>query len=95
MTTRNEYAEKLKTRIDLWNAKIAEAEARLDEAEADVKLAGKEELREMRAMRDEASRVLKEVQSASEDAWQDMKEGVGAAWSSLESAFERAARRFK
>ncbi len=94
MTTRKEYIEKLKARIDLWNAKIAEAEARFGEAEADAKLAGKEELQEMRAMCDEAQEKLNEVQSASEDAWQDMKGGVRAAWNSLESAFETASHRF-
>lgn len=94
MTTRNEYAEKTEARIDLWNAKIAKAEARLSEAEADAKIDGKEALQEMRQMRDKATERLQKVQSANEEAWADMQEGVESAWSDLETAFDKAVRRF-
>jgi hypothetical protein len=94
MTTRSEYIEKAKARLDRWDAKLDVAEAKVREANADTKLAYQEELVKMRHKRDEARETLTSLQNASESAWDDMRQGAEKAWGQLEDAFESAYGRF-
>mgnify|MGYP000314631334 CR=1 FL=1 len=95
MSNRDAYIEKMKARIDEWNADIAKLEARARQAEADMKIKYEEQLETMRQQREHAREKMHEIQHASEEAWESLRHGMESAWDSMTKAFRDAADRFK
>jgi hypothetical protein len=95
MSKRDAYIEKMKARIDEWNADIDKLEAKAREARADMKIEYQEQLSAMRLEREKARGKLHELQEATEDAWEGLREGMESAWESMAKAFKDAADRFK
>lgn len=95
MTTRNEYVEQLKNKLDQWNADIAKWEDKARVAKTDLRIDYEMQLETLRSRRDEATAKLKELQASSEAAWQELKAGTDAAWSALREAFDKAASHFQ
>jgi len=54
MSKRDQYIDKIKAKLDQWNAEIDKMKAKVDEAEADTKIEYQQQLDEMRAERDAA-----------------------------------------
>ena len=69
MKTRDEYVAKLKERLDLWNARIAQFEKTAGAAQS-------KQLNEYRAQREKALYNLKLIENASAAAWQDLAKGA-------------------
>ena len=95
MSDRDVYVEKMKAKIDEWNADLAKLEARSREAEADMRLKYDDQMRELREQRERAEERLKELQRASEESWKRMREGMESAWDDMTRAFREAADRFR
>jgi chromosome segregation ATPase len=95
MSSRDEYVEKIKAKLDQWNAEIDKLEAQAREAEADEEIQRQKQVDELRRQRDQAEVKLKELQEMSTDAWNDMRSGFEEAWNNLSTAFESAKSRFK
>lgn len=95
MSNRKQYTEKLKARLDQWNAEIDRLEAKANETEADVKIEYKKQLDELRAQRDHAEVKRKELRDVSDEAWNDMQVGFDKAWDNIAAAVERARGRFR
>ncbi|RLK50430.1 hypothetical protein DFR31_0326 [Alkalispirillum mobile] len=95
MSDKNEYVEKMKARLDEWNADISKLQAKARQAEADAKIRYEEQLRELRKQRDHAEEKLKEVQASSEEAWREMRAGMEKAWDDVSEAFRNAMNRFR
>ena len=87
-TTRDAYVEKLKERLDRWNAAAAEWETRAETVR-------EKQVTEFRAKRDAALYQLKLLQQASTTAWGDMAQGVDRAWDALGASFEQAKTHFE
>jgi hypothetical protein len=49
----------------------------------------------MREQRDQVQDKLKELQQASDTAWDDMRKGAEAMWAAAEESFTKAWSRFK
>jgi len=94
MTTRHEYIEKLKNKLDEWDADIDELEAKAGKTKADVKFELEDQITSLRLKRDIASLKLSEIKDASEEAWEDVKQGTEEAWSNLKDAIEKARSHF-
>lgn len=94
MTEREHYIEKAQSRIDLWNAEIEKAIAKLNDAEADTKIQYQKQLAEMRARRDEADAKMQELVAVSDGAWDDVKLGFDNAWDDIADSFNKAKSRF-
>ena len=95
MSERDAYIEKMKAQLDAWNAKIDQYEAQAKKAGADAQLNFEKQLEELRDSRDDAARHLKEMQVASNDAWESLQRGAENAWDEMAKAFKIAAERFK
>lgn len=90
MTTRHDYIEQFKEKLDEWDSEIDELEAKAQKARADIKFEVEDQLTSLRAKRDLAKLKIAEIKDASEDAWLDLKAGADDAWGSLKHALEKA-----
>ncbi|MCC5962866.1 MAG: hypothetical protein JJU09_07035 [Rhodobacteraceae bacterium] len=90
---RDTYVEKMKAKLDEWNAEIAKFEAQTRQAQADAKGKYEDQLAEMKAQRDAMETRLQEARESNEKAWNDIREGMEKAWTDMASAFEQAMKR--
>ena len=93
MMTREIYMEKLKARLNLWNAELGRIDAKAHAAQADVRIELERIADELHRKRDEASRHVRKLERAREDAWDELKGGTESAFVALGKAFERARER--
>lgn len=95
MSEKELYRQKYQAKLDEWKADLEKYKARASEASADVQLKMKEQIRVLEGKIKEGKVRLAEMEEASDEAWESVKEGVDSAWDSLKSAFSDAASKFK
>ena len=95
MTDREIYIEKMKEKLDKWNADIDQLEAKGKAAKSDAQLKYSREIDRLKDKKKEAEAKLAELKRASEGAWDDLKKGVESTWDSLGTAVNSAISRFK
>ena len=95
MIKRDEYIEKLKAQLDVWNAEVTKWEAKAKSAQADVLTEYEKQLEVIRRQRSQAMERMRQVQAASGDAWLDLVRGADEAWAKLREAFEKARSQFR
>ncbi len=69
MFDRDAYVQKMKAKLDEWNAEIDRLSAEADAAQADTRLRYNTQIEPLKKRREEALRRLNALQSASEVAW--------------------------
>jgi hypothetical protein len=95
MSDRDAYVQKLKAQIDIWNAELDKLQAEMNKASADARIRYEEHMVQLRRERDEAMAKMVEMQQASDDAWDDLREGVENAFDAMKSSLEQAWSRFR
>ena len=90
MTTRHEYIDKFKGKLDEWDADIDEIESKTQKAKADLKFELEDQITSLKVKRDIAELKLSEIKDSSEEAWEDFKTGAEEAWGDLKDAIEKA-----
>ena len=95
MQNRDEYVEKLKTQLDLWNAEIGKWEIKAREAQAGARADFDKRLEAVRQQREQAMYQLRLMQSAAGDAWLDLVRGTDEAWAHMREAFDKASSHFR
>ena len=95
METREEYVQRMKQQLDQWNGEVAKWEQKTTEATADMKSQYERQLEEFRKQRDQAMEQMKQVQSASADAWTNFIRGTDEAWARTREAYEKAFSQFR
>jgi hypothetical protein len=95
MSTKEAYRQKIEAELELVQAKLAEfkAQAKISTADARIKHAKQVEDIEQKVGATKAK--LKELGAASEDAWEQLKDGVESTWGALSVAIRNAAAKFK
>ena len=89
-STREDYLNKVKAKLDEWNAEIGVLEARLDQVKADARIQYQKQLEDARKRRDELKQKLDQVSSSGEEAWGELKSGLDLAWDALSDAVKSA-----
>ncbi|MFO7763725.1 MAG: hypothetical protein R6V61_08350 [Wenzhouxiangellaceae bacterium] len=92
---RNEFIEKMKERLDDLDEKIEELKHKGDKFEGEAKKEYENRLHDLREKRREAKRKLDDVQSASEEKWQQIKDEAEHAWKALGNSFNYFKSHFK
>lgn len=95
MANRDEYVEKLKARLDEWNAELTRWEAKAKTAQTDARIEYERRIEALRQQRDSAVDQLKRVQSAAGGAWLELARGADEAWERMRDAFEKARSHFQ
>ncbi len=81
MSSRKNYEEKLKFKLEQLERDIEELMAKVKDVEDDLEHEKKVE--KLRDMKDEARKRLHQLMKASDDAWEDLQEGAEHYWSAL------------
>ncbi len=95
MTERQLYIDKMKAKLDEWNAEINKLQAKADGASAELQLKFKQDIKHLKEQRKQIAEKLQAVQKASDSAWDDLKAGLEKSWHSLDKAISSAWSRFK
>jgi hypothetical protein len=91
---RDELIERLKMRLDLWNAEINRIENTAQVTQAEAQEEFRKQIEQLCARRDAASSQLEELRQAGGEAWKDLQTGVEEALAALGEAVDRARARF-
>ncbi len=95
MSSRDVYMAKLKAQIDEWNAQLDKFEAQAKQAGANAKISYDEQIKALHRQRESAKAKFAEIQAASDEAWEDLKQGVDIAWAAFMEGLDKARSRFK
>ena len=95
MTDRDDYVEKLKAQLDLWNTQITTWESATREATAEAKIELEKQVGIMRSRLDDVVFRMELLKGASADAWQEIARGADESRKTMQDAFEKARSRFK
>lgn len=93
--SRNEFIEKMKGRLDDLDENIEDLKKRGEKFEGEAKKEYENRLHDLREKRREAKRKLDDIQSASEEKWQQVKDEVEHAWNALGNSFNYFKSHFK
>ncbi len=92
---RDAYVQKLKAKMDEWNAEIKQLEAKADQVGADAKIEYSSQLNDLKTKRKELEEKIEQLQKSGEGAWEDLKAGAERAWKTLGDAVNSAIAKFK
>lgn len=92
--TREVYVEKMKAKLDEWNAEIDKLETKSRQKEADAREAYEKQIESIKEKRQATRENLDQIREAGENAWQDLKAGFENAAASLGEAIRSAQSRF-
>lgn len=95
MKTKNEYIESLAAELKEWSAQIDLLNAKAESAAAQAKLKYAEELDVLRAKQQIAAEKIKELEDASGDAWETVKETADRVWDELRAGVTSTIDKFK
>jgi len=95
MNKKELYQKKLQAEFDQLSAEIDKLKAKAELAQADAQLDYYNEIEKLRSMRDEAKSKLAEFNNASDDAWEDFKEGMDSASKTLGNSLKSVTSKFK
>jgi len=93
MSDKDSYRKKTLAKMEEWNAEIDKLEARADRAGSDVQLEYFEQLKRLRALQEEATGKLDELDDADDDSWESARDDVDIAVNAVERAVNVAGAR--
>jgi hypothetical protein len=98
METKDSYIKKMKAKFDdlndKWNIERKKLEAKAQHAKTEARKKFEDQLKILQEKREKMSQKLDQIDNASEEAWNDIKEGVDGAWQSLNEAIKKARSHF-
>ena len=96
---KDDYLEQMKKQYDelnyRWSRERDKFEANLQHESADVRKKYEEAREEYRQFRSEMKEKIAGLEDASDNAWDDLKDGAEDAWGVMSKAFDKASAHFK
>jgi hypothetical protein len=89
-TTREIYRKKYEAQLKEWGAKVDALKAQADKLTAEAKLELRPQLDRSNKSYEAAKARLQKVTSATDDAWEGMKEDADKAWHDMKASVEGA-----
>ena len=91
---RKAYEEKLDAQVNEWSAQITLLKAKAENAKADAKIDYYKSIEALEHKQGEAKAKLKELKTAGDEAWEDVKAGLEKSWSEVKTAYHDAVSKF-
>ncbi|MBN2011042.1 hypothetical protein JW960_16965 [candidate division KSB1 bacterium] len=95
MIDKKSYLQKSADKLQQWDADIDELKAKAAKAKAESKAEVAHQLDELQAKKENLQHMLKQLQTAGDGAWDDIRTGFERSWTELKGAYEKASAQFK
>lgn len=95
MDKRTEYVEQLSAQMVEWEVQIEQLKDKADSAPPEAKLDYAKLIADLQLKRDRAAIELQGISAASDDEWEDLKEGAERIWSEVGDFLSDAVRKMK
>jgi hypothetical protein len=95
MSLRDAYREKFEAQVEEQRARLELLKAKAKRAVAEGKILAYEEIGDAEQKLAAITTKLKALGTASEGAWETMKDGIEKAWADLTDSCKKAAAKFK
>ena len=95
MDSQDAYKQKMAAQLKEWSAQINLLEAKMQNASADMKVQGMEQLRALRAKQTAASEQMNALGKASGEAWTHVMKTADKVWEDLKTGLAEAHSKFK
>jgi len=95
MEIQDAYKQKMAAQLKEWGAQLDLLEAKAENVGADIKVKRAKELQELRGKMSVASVKMNELEKASGEAWEQVKNTADQVWEDLKSGVAAAHSRFK
>jgi chromosome segregation ATPase len=95
MSTKDEYVEKMKQRLDKWSAEMDVLEAKAHKSQKEAKVKYQEQLSTLHAMRQEGEKRLETLKAATEDSWEQLKAETENVWDAFKDSVHAFKAHFK
>lgn len=92
--SRHEYIEKIKQQLNEWEQDIDRLEDKLSDVRDDLRQSYETKISELKDKKEEAVAKARQLEGATEEAWDDLKDGLEMAWDSLKLGFLAAKSEF-
>ena len=84
---RTEYVEKLSAQMVEWDTQIERLRDKAEGATSEAKFEYSQAIDALQLKRDQAAAKLQGISMASDDEWEDMKDGAEQIWSEVKTFF--------
>lgn len=95
MDKQTEYVETLSAQIVKWDRQIDQLKERAENSTPEVKFEYAQLVADLQLKRDRAAIELQGISVASDDEWEDLKEGVEQIWHEVHNFFSDALKKSK
>ena len=90
---RTKYVEKLSAQMVEWDVQIDKLKDQAENATAEARSEYSEAVTALQLKRDEAAEKLRGIAMASDDDWEDMKDGAEQIWEEAKTFFRNTIRK--
>lgn len=95
MTDKRDYEKKLERQLNEWKDEIRRLNLKADKAQSNMKNEYMREIKTLKNKQQTFEQKLSQLQSAGEDSWKNLRQGLDRAWSDLGQAIKSAKTKLK
>lgn len=86
MSKRDEFVEKMKNRLDKWNAEIDNLDENVQKVKAELKEKYQAQIIELRKKSEKSEQKLEKIRTAGEGAWENLRGEADRGWNALKDS---------
>jgi uncharacterized protein involved in exopolysaccharide biosynthesis len=95
MDKKTEYVEKLSAQMVEWDAQIDRLKFQADSAAAELRSEYRKEIDALLQKRKEADLKLQGISTASDEMWEELKDGTDSVWDEVSASLRKAVLKIK
>ena len=95
MEDKKSYLQKLAQQLQDWDKEMEALKLKADQAKAGAKADLHKQFEDLRLKKETAQHKFNELQKASDEAWDEVKDGLEKSWADLKGSFRSAVAKFK
>lgn len=95
LENRDAYVQKLKAKIDEWNADIDKLTVKARQLKAEKEIEYRDQIEALRSKREAMEAKIASLRNSGESSWEELRKNVETSWAALKEGYAAAKDRFE